>query len=400
MNGVPTTERLQQHQDRRARGTPTATALVGPVGLSARAWRAWATGRSCTIADGAEGALRIWVATAFEAADPVQAAVRWATTTFGQLADDLARATRYDVEALWSGLPADPRAPAASAAFLLLTDRACGAAPDPTRFVRALGGPGGDAARVVRAVAGLTPPDRLPPLLLIPPRGGLPAALRLLEAVASAEPRLPVGVAVARDEYDGFLVRSAGTRAAALAREGFVEVEGVSGNELEARLRAAGLEPPGAVVERLAADGLADEVAEAFVGAVRAVRAPTPADLASDFRSVHEAFLFGLLESVTQTAGLFRPNQPLPFAHGSRAAEADLLAAALKLAVEVDGGFYHLNPDQYRRDRRKDYLYQRHGYLVLRFLAEDVVADLERILDTILGAVAARRGPPQPAGDA
>jgi very-short-patch-repair endonuclease len=49
-----------------------------------------------------------------------------------------------------------------------------------------------------------------------------------------------------------------------------------------------------------------------------------------------------------------------------------------------------LNQDQYRRDRRKDWLYQRHGYLVLRFLAEDVVDDLESILATIVEAVAFR----------
>ncbi|HJZ56059.1 MAG TPA: DUF559 domain-containing protein, partial [Gemmataceae bacterium] len=64
-----------------------------------------------------------------------------------------------------------------------------------------------------------------------------------------------------------------------------------------------------------------------------------------------------------------------------------------KVVVEVDGGHYHLNPDQYRRDRHKDWLYQRHGYLVLRFLAEDVVDDLESILNTIVEAVALRLPP-------
>ncbi|WP_010048939.1 DUF559 domain-containing protein [Gemmata obscuriglobus] len=68
--------------------------------------------------------------------------------------------------------------------------------------------------------------------------------------------------------------------------------------------------------------------------------------------------------------------------------------------MEVDGAFYHLNPEQYRRDRRKDHLYQKHGYRVLRFLAEDVVTDLERILNTILEVVAERRGPAQPTGAA
>ncbi|MBX9584555.1 MAG: endonuclease domain-containing protein, partial [Gemmataceae bacterium] len=134
----------------------------------------------------------------------------------------------------------------------------------------------------------------------------------------------------------------------------------------------------------------------AFVDAARAVRRGDPADVADDFRSVHERFLFEQLESLPETAGLFRPNRPLPFRHGPQAAEADLVAEGLKVVVEVDGTHYHLNQPQYRRDRRKDWEYQRHGYLVLRFLAEDVVDDLETILATVLDAVAFRRDRPPP----
>ncbi len=38
----------------------------------------------------------------------------------------------------------------------------------------------------------------------------------------------------------------------------------------------------------------------------------------------------------------------------------------------------------YRRDRRKDLLLQENGYVVLRFLAEDVGKELNLVLDTIL----------------
>lgn len=44
-----------------------------------------------------------------------------------------------------------------------------------------------------------------------------------------------------------------------------------------------------------------------------------------------------------------------------------------------------------RRDRRKDRLLQENGYLVLRFLAEDVSKDLDSLLDAILRALANRR---------
>jgi hypothetical protein len=42
----------------------------------------------------------------------------------------------------------------------------------------------------------------------------------------------------------------------------------------------------------------------------------------------------------------------------------------------------------YRRDRRKDLLLQEHGYLVLRFLAEDVGKRLDDVLDMILRVLA------------
>lgn len=399
MSTAQLADSLQRHQSRRASGVPTVTALTGAVGLGVRAWRAWAgaNGRPCApAAEAPERALVAWVEAAFGAADPVTAAVGWVASACGRAPDGLTRLTRYDLEALWREVPVDPRAPGTSAAFLFLSDRASGAEPAPARLVRELAGASGDFARVVKALTSLYPETLWPALLLAPAPGALPSALRLLEIVAAAEPRVPVGFAAPRDEYESFLARFADTRVGALAREGLVEVRGVSGNQLEARLLAAGIDSPTASVARLAADGVAEDVATAFVSAARAVREPTPSDLASDFRSVHEEFLFGQLESLPPTAGLFRANHPLPFRHGTQTAEADLLADGLKLAVEIDGGFYHLNPDQYRRDRRKDHLYQQHGYLVLRFLAEDVVADLERILDTILGAVAARRGAAQP----
>lgn len=73
-----------------------------------------------------------------------------------------------------------------------------------------------------------------------------------------------------------------------------------------------------------------------------------------------------------------------------------------KIVVELDGIHYHLNQEQYRRDRRKDVLYQQHGYFVLRFLSEDVVRVWEPVLETISEAVALRRAAatPNPSGAA
>ena len=67
--------------------------------------------------------------------------------------------------------------------------------------------------------------------------------------------------------------------------------------------------------------------------------------------------------------------------------DVDLLCERSRLAIELDGSQHLGYPDAYRRDRRKDTLLQEHGYLVLRFLAEDVGKYLDQVLDAILRAL-------------
>lgn len=398
------------HQVRRGQGVPTVGVLAGPIGLGVRAWRRWAEAQGRTVCLLTETDPRSltsgWVRDLLDAADPSAQAVRWLATTAGReegpLDEEVRRMTRYDLDQFWRTLPTDPAAPTARAAYLILASVVTGVRTDPVRLALDLAAdePAALAVRAFSGLTGLYPPPLWPSLLLVqPPAIPDPAAwaataIGCLERIATEEPQLPIAVAITWEGYDGLINARPNSRIAALAREGLVELRGVSRNQLEERLRATGVEPPPpATVNRLTAVGLAEEVAEAFIEAARAVRNPTPADAMSDFRSVHERFLYEQLESLPETAGLFRPNRPLPFRHGSQPAEADLLAERPKLVVEVDGGHYHLNQDQYRRDRRKDWLYQRHGYLVLRFLAEDVVDDLEEILTTILDAVALRLPP-------
>ena len=45
----------------------------------------------------------------------------------------------------------------------------------------------------------------------------------------------------------------------------------------------------------------------------------------------------------------------------------------------------------YRRDRRKDQLLQENGYMVLRFLAEDIGKNVDDVLDAILRSLDCRR---------
>ena len=108
-------------------------------------------------------------------------------------------------------------------------------------------------------------------------------------------------------------------------------------------------------------------------------------------RSASEAFLYRRLESLPDAKGWFQLNVrvPVPF-DGQSQMEIDFVNEALRIAIELDGSQHLSDAEAYRRDRRKDRLLQQNGYLVLRFLAEDVGKDLDGVLDSILQSLAGR----------
>ena len=102
-------------------------------------------------------------------------------------------------------------------------------------------------------------------------------------------------------------------------------------------------------------------------------------------RSLAERLLHRALEAIDETHGLFLLNHRLGGVRfGPADVEIDLAAPSIAIAIEVDGPFHFIDARSYRRDRRKDALLQRHGYLVLRALASDVVERLDEVVETIL----------------
>lgn len=144
-----------------------------------------------------------------------------------------------------------------------------------------------------------------------------------------------------------------------------------------------------ASVRRLIRDGLGNELACLFVRAAN--RLLPDSEGVARARSTSEAFLFTRLETLAATRGLFRINAALPIPFDQQGAmEVDFLCGEARLVVELDGPQHLADEDAWRRDRRKDALLQQNGYLILRFLAADVARDLDRILDSILAALASR----------
>ncbi len=143
-------------------------------------------------------------------------------------------------------------------------------------------------------------------------------------------------------------------------------------------------------VQRLIRDGVDSRVANLFAHVTRTVHPDAKGQ--DRARSATEAFLYGRLETLSETAGCFRLNAQLPIAFdGWGKMEVDLVCSTAKVVVELDGAQHLGDADAYRRDRRKDLLLQENGYVVLRFLAEDVGAKLDAILDAILRTLANRQ---------
>lgn len=141
-----------------------------------------------------------------------------------------------------------------------------------------------------------------------------------------------------------------------------------------------------ASVRRLIIDGVDLPLANLFVKASSYF--PPDAEGVARARSATEAFIYRRLETLNETKGRFQLNALLsiPFDVSSQM-EVDLLCADARLAIELDGAQHLSDPEAYRCDRRKDALLQQNGYLVLRFLTEDVGKHLDDILDSILRAL-------------
>lgn len=260
-------------------------------------------------------------------------------------------------------------------------------------------GPRSAAAEVV--ADGLAEPGEgiAPALVRLVPAKTVPAVLRIvadgerMAAIAEAAarwalavPAVPLALAVPNAVRQVYRATGADSRAKAILLEGEFEIPVLDAAATARMLIAAGASGTTATaVSAVVADGADPLLVEAATEAVRATATEAPEDGA---RSAAERLLFRLLESIPETAGRFELNGLLDFRFGNRPAEIDLLCRTPPIAVEIDGYHHFRDASDYRRDRNKDFELQRRGFLVLRFLAEDVLPELESIRDRILSAVA------------
>ncbi|WNG13267.1 DUF559 domain-containing protein [Cystobacter fuscus] len=407
---------LERHQRRREQGIPTLTVLAGPPGAALSLWRRWLDARGlplCVCASTTpEGLLRHWLETLGQArsltTDAAEHLGAAAGLRPGELPSRLKGKTAHERGVLLQALipslaPGDVSA--TCRALLQLPQ----VVPNSTGLLGAvLAACEGDALRALGAVHALVPGGAAPAILVSDPgteEGWLERAARVCARACEGVPSLVVALQAERSGLEAYL-HEPESHTRAIVREGRVELAVPSAEELMRRLEAQGVQKARALeapLRQLAADGIPDEVLTHYGEAARKLEVAGQESEATDgARSEAERFLYGVLESLPATRGLFDLNGKAEFPLRGRPVEVDFLSRRLRLAIEVDGYHHFREPERYRRDRRKDLALQIHGYWVLRFLADDVVARFEEIRDTLLEVISIRRqdlGGPPPRGE-
>jgi hypothetical protein len=279
--------------------------------------------------------------------------------------------------------------------------------------------------RVITELAAVVPSREVPGLLLIPSADDDRHSERrderltewLIEATSAAihlarlATGIPVAVAVDRETFARFDHATTESHAKEILRDGLVDVFETRTHDLGGQLDEAGLGDDRQLrrsLQRIIADGAPDALIEAFVAAARAVnraeraartpsateRAADDTRTADDARAAAEQFLFARLESLPDTSGVFARDRSIAIEGASAEASGGAIAAPiacsrLRVAVFVDARPYA--PDDYRAARAADIGLQRRGFLVVRFLAADVVGRLGWVLDQLTDVLAFAR---------
>ena len=107
--------------------------------------------------------------------------------------------------------------------------------------------------------------------------------------------------------------------------------------------------------------------------------------------SVTERRVAAALEQDADLAGLFACNAAVPVGAWGGTARVDLLCAAHRVVVELDGPEHRAEP-KFGADRHRDFELLTAGYLVLRLTNAQIAADLPLAIDKIRAVVRLRRG--------
>jgi hypothetical protein len=392
---VTVAQLLERHDIRRRYNTPTVTVLVGSVGTGGRVWRRWTQeqNRKVVTVTTLSQAEHPWLTALCNQLDLPQLALNSVALRLGlennTFGSSWKHKTLAERQQFWQTTYPGPVTPLLQTLCELAgTDNPLPPQELASLLLEGYADPFSALSDLYSLLRPLCSVETWPTLLLQPEAGvdmaWLAAVAPTLAQWAFQMPSLALAVCVPPSLWQAYLTQAPESRYKALLREGVVECPPPSPQHFSQALAAAGWQDHPQPTAQLLADHGADEIV--LNAAVRLIQA-THTDAASDqARSAAEQFLYEFLQLLPETAGRWELNASLDLPFGSRPMEVDLLERSRRLVIEIDGYYHFRDQDHYRRDRTKDFLLQKHGYVVLRFLAEDVLCQLEQVRDRILEA--------------
>jgi hypothetical protein len=373
---------LERHQKRRDKGIATVSVLAGPVATGEDVVRRWAEqtlrGIACPSVPTPSEVARALLAGAEPRGWVIDFLARWTGASHSRVRANFQNRSEHELELYLSHALPEPDDELARAACLQLLRQ-------PEEITSALDRQGSNLLETLCRMA-----PKPGPIVLWTPRVPHPAeietGLHYLTQLCQQVRWFPVAVVVEQAHLRAWLAGTPPSRARTMVREGLVYLK-----DPAADVGVAGLDTldPKAWLYR---QNLPAEVLAHFDEAARAVtqsKQEPSRENQDRARSAAERFLFGVLEAMPDTSGLFELNgnvEGIEFGP-SGTAEIDLLSRRLRIALEVDGYYHFQEPERYRRDRRKDLALQKKQFLVVRCLAADVVERLEDILSTLRASV-------------
>jgi hypothetical protein len=357
---------LEHHSQRRLRGVPTISVLVGDGAVAYQAWQEHGVAQAVpTVAWSTESKLPLletWLNSLVDRCSLRDRTLQYlafhTNEPLNAIQTRIASGTQHNLDVYWQSLAL----PNSIDWMKLVLERPNNVSPNRTelalRLAQCLRQKHDQTAQAFNTFLTLYKPNELSSIWVPTHPPGDPRSkdelsgkiVPLVTEVSEAIPSLPIAVSVYREVLDEYLHRATESHAKALFRDGVVKI--IASEPVQ--VASDGQQP----------DSVSDSVDD-------------------DARSENERFLFVQLESRPQTAGIFVLNPKQEYKFGSKRLEIDLFSESYSIAIELDGFHHFQDLEAYRRDRRKDVVLQKLGIFVLRFLSDDVVSSLEQILITI-----------------
>jgi hypothetical protein len=139
---------------------------------------------------------------------------------------------------------------------------------------------------------------------------------------------------------------------------------------------------------RLDADALWDHDGRPGIQPLRAAIAAYDPRFAHTYSPLEDDWIL-----VCDVTGTPKPDHVNVRIHGIR---CDAVYEDARVIVELDGLDNHRSPAQLRRDRRNDFTLRAHGWLVLRYGADQIRADPHAVAAEVRAALIERANPPSP----